>query len=449
MNPVSRNLRLENLHPSVIDPLHPLLDHITLESDDRSLSIIAGDQLPEAYDLKGFIRSFIRGDVEPCPPFELAILDRLKLHPLELLDLLYRHPDGVVSEAWMLNRMGILIGSHRAFAIAVRLGFAQVVECFLEVHAIEWFGASISLLDSARIHSPFSKARLTISADRSAKKVGDAYFIHAGSNAWNSGWLVNAEWSAKWDVQLKNAAKLVGRVQKLKDSLAIPECRYIFVPEKDTLARVAFPGYFNSGFLPMLIMMEYLRQLPEKSAIFPVRELAFADHAQDRFTIPDSHLCAEDYQLIFSLFLDSIGLSESMPVFSNAEPSRIHGDLGSKFGEAISLRNTLTPQGSEAVFVKGSKELQTPLRNNHIALYNDSAPVKKSLLILGDSHSSVNINPFLTYLAGCTFEKVEFLWNSFMVHDLNKSNLHYREYDYLISEVSQRFFTPAVPFSLA
>lgn len=449
MNLVSRNLLLENLHPSVIDPVLPLLDHVTLECDHRSLSIIAEDQLPEAYDLKGFMRSFYRGEVEPCPPFELALLDNLELHPIEMLDLLYRHPDGVVSEAWMLNRMGTLIGSHRAFSIAVRMGFAQVVECYLEAHAIEWFGDSISLLEDSRIHPPFSKARMTISADRSAKKIGDAYFIHAGSNAWNSGWRVNAEWSAKWDVQLKNVGKLVERVQKLKDSLCIPECRYIFVPEKDTLARVAFPGYFNSGFLPMLIMMDYLGQLPEKSAIFPVRELAFADHAQDRFAIPDSHLCAADYQLIFSLFLESIGLCGSMPVFSGAEPTRIHGDLGSKFGEAISHRDTLTLQGTEAVFVKGSEALQTPLRNNHIALYNENAPIKKSLLILGDSHSSVNINPFLTYLAGCTFEKVEFLWNSFMVHDLNKSELHYREYDYLISEISQRFFTPADPLSLS
>lgn len=437
--------QIENLAPETIEPLFNVLNVVKIETESRSLSQISGDHLPPQYSLMAFLRSFFMGEAEPCLDFDLELVNTFELKPLQHLDLLYRHPKAEPTEAWMLNRIGTLIHSRRAFAIACHCGFSRVVECFLEAHAIEWFGQCVSLLDCDRIHSPISAPRIMLSADRSAKKIGKSFFIHAGTNAWNSSWGVTSEWTKEWDVQVKNWEKLVDRVESLQSSLNISKSRYLFIPEKDTLARVAFPGYFNNGVLPLLIMMEYIKRLPAGSAIFPVHELAFSEHASRRLAIPDSHLSAHDYELIFSLVLKSLGHEGALPPFSGTEQSTIFSDLGGKFGERASCRDVFIHDGPKAELVMGDEQLQTPLRKNHIALVNENAPIQKSILILGDSHSSINMNPFLTFLAGCTFQRVEFIWNSFMVHNLKKSSLHFGKYDYLVSEISQRFVTPAVP----
>jgi hypothetical protein len=120
------------------------------------------------------------------------------------------------------------------------------------------------------------------------------------------------------------------------------------------------------------------------------------------------------------------------------------GDLGSKFNNKDGKRQTIDLGLGTPEVVGGQTQLQIPLRDNYVRFSHAKAPIKKSLLILGDSHSSTGANPFFTYLASHFFSHVEFFWNPFDVHGMPLKKLALPEYDFILFETSQRFATPTV-----
>lgn len=437
-------LILEHLHPDNLEAVFTLLNNVEVECKSRMLSILEHDRLDDDYSLVDFFRSYFNGERVNIENFNIEKLDSLDLSALEKLDMIYRNDIKLVSQDWLLDNILSLINSRRAFAIACKLNFKEVIDCFLEKHSIEWLGDCISLLKDENLSSS-SSLDYVLSDDRSAKKIGDYFFIHSGTNHWNRAWLPTTKWSPEWDVHLRNWRTLIQRVQKFQVSNQIPEVQFLFVPEKDTLTRATMPEHFQSGDLPYLIMLEYFKSLPKDSAVFPVLELASKVPAETRLRIPDSHLSAMDYWEIFKIILTGWGLERYAPKKVDFSYTEIYGDLGGKFGLNPTQRQTIEFDLASPEIVAGQDTLQIPLRDNHIALYNSSAPIKKSLLILGDSHSSTYTNPFLTYIASHLFQEVEFFWNSFMLNDLKTKHLHFSKFDYLLSEVSQRFVTPAIP----
>ena len=113
-----------------------------------------------------------------------------------------------------------------------------------------------------------------------------------------------------------------------------------------------------------------------------------------------------------------------------------------KFESTVSKREVFD-FGSDAEVTVNSSDLKIPLRDNHVIYKNNKAPIKKTLLIFGDSHSSIGINPQLTYIATNYFSHVEFIWNPFCVHGVKLKNLSLQNYDYILFETAQRFSNPS------
>lgn len=437
------SITCRSLRPEDIEPLFELCWDTTAVFDSASnqLSALDNDVLPAGTDVKTYLQGYFRGKRQQTVS-NVSMADIDHLPALQVLDLLYRNGDLISYEAWVMNRINQLINSRRVFAIACLIGFRRVVDCFIEMHSREWFGPLASLLPNSDAH--FNKMPFMISAEGSAKKLGDAFFLHSGTNNWNRAWLPTTQWDEKWDVHLRNWQGLIKRSQEMAETLKAESFQFLFVPEKDTIARMATPGIFQSGLLPMAHIQKLMDVAATGSVLFPVVELSQAEHSATRLQAGDSHLSAEDYWIMFGLVLERFGLGKhrERDVTYNYVPNP--GDLGSKFNNKDGKRQTIDFGIAEPVVAGGQTQLQIPLRENYVHFTNDAAPIKKSLLILGDSHSSTGTNPFLTFIASNFFSHVEFFWNPFDVHKMSLKRLALSNYDHILFETSQRFATPAV-----
>lgn len=416
---------------------------ISVTTASRALSSLAGDKIDKSASVTSYIKNYFMGYRSPLA-HQVTLTDVEGLSPNETFDLFYRSGTLGGRESWIINRINAFINSHRVFAVAALIGHRKVMDCFLEIHGREWFGPLgdlVPLYDETSL-SPTS---YKISAEMSAKTIGQSFFLHSGTNAWNRAWLPTTRWDEDWDTHLRNWQGLIRKSTALADSFKVNAYQFLFVPEKDTLVRAGNPGLFQSGMLPILNILELMSAAPSKSVLFPVRDLITHIDPMVRLTIPDSHLSGQDYWLIFSKVMERFGLShvtEAAKVsFSEVD---FVGDLSSKFGVTGAKRQIIELDMRDAEQTYGEPTLQVPLRGNHVVFTNDHAPVQKSLLILGDSHASIGGNPFLTFIARHFFQTVEFSWSPFNVHNMSKSEFRKASYDYMLCETSQRFATPTV-----
>lgn len=415
----------------------PTVDFVVTSA---SMSLIDGDKAPEGTSVKSFVRNYYLG---ANAPLSVEVTDSLLdgLNDIDAFDLLSRSGQLKDREDWTIARLETLINNPRVFAVSARLGHTQVTDCFLELHSREWFGPLADLID-AYANSPLEYGPYAVSEEYSAKKIGPNFFLHQGTNNWNRSWLPTARWSEHWDSHLLGWKSQISDAMKLAKTLKAKQYQFLFVPEKDTLARTSDPGLFQSGLLPMLSLMELIDHAAPETVLFPVKDLIQNVETRTRLTMADSHLCAEDYWIIFYRVMERFGLESKLNVAVRCEYGELHADLGSKFGLEKNMRQVIEFDLPDAELTYGDAELQVPLRNNHVVFTNSAAPVRRSLLILGDSHSSIGMNPMLTYIARHFFETVEFAWSPFNVHGYKKSYFKSAQYDHILFETSQRFATP-------
>jgi len=417
--------------------------NVDIETNSRKISSIPGDKLRKGMSARNYIKDYFMGYRAELS-HQVCLTDVEDLSPLEAFDLFYRSGTLGGRENWVINRINSFIQSRRVFAVAALIGHRKVMDCFLEMHGREWFGplgALIPLYDETSLTPTSYK----VSAELSAKQIGSSYFLHSGTNAWNRAWLPTTQWDSDWDTHIRNWQGLIKKSARLADDFKTTAYQFLFVPEKDTLLRAGNPGLMQSGMLPILGILELMSKAPTNSVLFPVRELVNQVDPSVRLTTPDSHLSGEDYWLMFSKVMERFGLSHVVEgVTPNFEKVDFVGDLSSKFGVKGANRQTIIFDIPDAEQTFGEPTLQVPLRTNHVIFTNMKAPISKSLLILGDSHSSIGGNPFLTYIARHFFETVEFSWSPFNVHNLSKDKFQRSNYDYMLCETSQRFATPTV-----
>lgn len=400
------------------------------------------DIIPDGTSVKSYIRNYFLGARAPLNgPVDDSEPDSVTA--IEGFDLLYRANLLAERESWTLKNIAKLINNPRVFAVSARLGHRQVTDCFLEMHAREWFGPLKDMVEAYK-NSPLDSGPYEVSEELSAKRVGRNFFLHQGTNAWNRAWLSTTQWSETWDSHTLGWKSQIKASVTLANALKVKSYQFLFVPEKDTLARVADPGLFQSGFMPMLSIIDLVESAPANTVLFPVKDLISNVSSQTRLSIPDSHLCAEDYWIMFYRVMERFGLASHLDVDVRCEIVDFYSDLGNKFNLEKTLKQTIEFDIPDAKLTYGHSELQVPLRSNHVVFTNDAAPIRKSLLILGDSHSSVGLNPMLTYIARHFFESVEFSWSPFNVHGYKKNYFKRSQYDYLLCETSQRFATPTV-----
>ncbi len=438
------SIHCRSMRPDDIEGLFELCWDSTaaFTTESHVLSALENDQLPAGTDVKTYLRDYFAGKRVQLP-VNIIMADIEHLPPLQILDLLYRNGDLATHEAWIMNRINQLINSRRVFAIACLTGFRKVIDCFTEMHSREWFGPLVTLIPYPS-QSAFEKTPYMVSAEGSAKKIGDSFFLHSGTNNWNRAWLPTTIWDSRWDTHLRNWQMLIKRSQTMAEKLNTDNFQFLFVPEKDTIARVATPGIFQSGLLPMTLIQKLMDVAATGSVLFPVVELANSQNGNIRFQPGDSHLSAEDYWIMFKLVLSRFGLEKHTKQNATYGFVPNPGDLGSKFNNKDGKRQTIDLTLGTPEVVGGQTQLQIPLRDNYVRFSHAKAPIKKSLLILGDSHSSTGANPFFTYLASHFFSHVEFFWNPFDVHGMPLKKLALPQYDFILFETSQRFATPTV-----
>lgn len=441
---VKYSVTLSSLRPDVLEGVAELARQadVLFETQSRRLSGFEGDMLPEKVSVTTFVREYFRGARRPLS-IVLTTEDLSDLSPLEALDLLYRSSAIAIREDWFSSRIGDLINSRRASIIAHLLGMREITDFFIERHAPEWFGDELQPYPHRDILKQHRQSFI-VSPEKAAKRQGDYFYLHSGTNNWNRTWLPTTQWSEVWDTHLRNWQLQMNNSLKIAEAVKANRFQFLFVPERDTLTRATIPGLFQGGFLPLLLIQKLTDAAPPNSVLFPVQELVQKGDLHARLLLSDSHLSAEDYWTIFSLLMERFDLARYAQVPVQFGSMAGVGDLASKFGGSVSERQTILFDLPDAECVMGSTEFQSPMRDNHLAFENDKAPVQKSLLIMGDSHSSIGGNPFLTFIARHFFRYVEFTWNPFDVHQAGTASLSRKQFDYVLFETSQRFATPTV-----
>jgi hypothetical protein len=216
----------------------------------------------------------------------------------------------------------------------------------------------------------------------------------------------------------------------------------LVVPEKDTIARLATSDFNNSGNLPMLFMQNIAKKIDQNKFHFPLRQL-LEIVSDDSFSHPDSHLSPIFYWEIFKQIINQWGLDSYIQEFIPEEVLRPGGgDFTSKFLNEDTngmMREFTSPNSSASKIIGGSPEFESPLRNSRVSFFNEFAVFGSSVLILGDSHSSLGSSPYLTSIFTYFFKEVSFFWNPCNLYEIE---LDKQNYDFCLCEISQRFVLP-------
>ena len=114
------------------------------------------------------------------------------------------------------------------------------------------------------------------------------------------------------------------------------------------------------------------------------------------------------------------------------------GDLSDKLGGAKPnpyVAESLQNASNDIRVVAGHTDLSTPLGSTWQKLQNDAAPIDKTYLLLGDSHSSIFSGKKLNYLFAGAYAGGYFHWNPCAV----RAEVDPVETDCIIMEISSRF----------
>lgn len=411
-------------------------NEIRFDIENYALSHAPHDNIPEPADILEFFTNYFNG-----VPIKLGlsgISDLSQFSILQRIDLLYRTSSDKLYETFIELPPSVYIKSRRAYAIAKKMLFNDILDFFVENHTIEWFAFFEA--------SNFKKAKdnLLISDDKSAKIIGSNYYIHQGTNYWNRAWLTTNRWDDRWDKQFVTWQNQLYKFEQRLAHKAVLGAVALVIPEKDTLARFEGIDFSSGNMLPSLFVNSLSVKLKQLKFIYPVVSLLRKNHPL-RFMLPDSHLTAHDYWVIFCEILESLQLSSFLEHVSvDFILSEQAGDLSYKFKNfqysAKQLLSINFKGCAQPVVVSGASEFASPLRNSHVVFSNPSPLINKTVLLMGDSHCSIGSNPYLTYMFSSIFSEVSFYWDPFLINNMLPDSDS--TWDIVIGEISERFVCP-------
>jgi hypothetical protein len=394
------------------------------------------DRLNNETSIYKYLLEYFSGEIIPLRNVEA------KLNPnseLERLDLLYRLGSEELFNFFSELDVAIYIKSRRAFSIALRLNLQKIIDLFREINGRKW----IYDFNSLNVQLNPNPNSLRLAKDLTAKEIQGNFYIHAGTNNWNRVWLHQASADERWSRQLSVWQKQLAKAENIMISLKRVDYIVLIIPEKDTLARISNDDFIDSSPIPYLYVGELSRLVDKNKFLFPVYELLNnVDFL--KFSEPESHLMPMQYWDIFLLIIKKWGFYDLIKdIVPEIIENKNFGDLTLKFKSlnsnvASSSGMQLNADLNPTIF-SGSIEFKTPLRDSYVSFINDNAPLKHSVLILGDSHSSLGKLPFLTGIFSYFFSSVSFYWNPCF---LESQDFDKESYDFCVSEISQRFVMP-------
>ena len=287
---------------------------------------------------------------------------------------------------------------------------------------------------SAAVGSSFDPYQF-IAEDFSAAYLGQCPVIFEGTNCWaEKGWYPHAYFEMKLNELLSHCVRFRAEFPTQKICLVV-------VPEKDFVLSWAL--LHETRFAAVVEAMSRLRSRLKDLSIPLVFEQSVSGigpyFSLDEFSYPDSHLHPRNYIIIFSHVLQALGFSwPDVSPHVKLRQATAYGDLSGRFAgdsaDPYSL-SQIDMQVGNVTQAHGSLSFESPLGNTSQLFENSLPLIDESVLILGDSHSSILAEHRLTYLAANTFRETKFHWNPAGV----RSDVPPGDYSTIFLEISLRF----------
>lgn len=271
-----------------------------------------------------------------------------------------------------------------------------------------------------------------ISKDLSVVMLYSCPVIFMGTNSW-------AE--KPYSVARSSLDVLNRHIKKLKSHFHQSAVVMVIVPEKDFVIDYLFLGENRYGRL-----VDALRELRDDLSrdgiplIFdqPLKGMEAYQSLSD-FAVPDSHLPGRNYIQIFHFILKNFDISwKKVSPYLSMKSEYLYGDMFGRLANSPTepqLEHTPFVPKSDISIKCGSTTFESPLGDTYQELINNNYIFDESLLILGDSHSSILDQKRLTYLLSSVFKETIFSWNPCAIRT-GPPNLHPK---YVVLEVSMRF----------
>lgn len=431
------NIEINDLQPKNCNQLYNFIDlEVNLSTKSRAISILENDLLSPEIPLKDYLIDYFNG-VKYEVKNKISEEEILLMPFVDKIDLLYRI-NSTLLEAELINGpISLIIKSKRIFSICKIMSLQKIIDLYIEKPENS---EKYEIINNEDVYESYN---FIISHDYSSKIINNNYYIHSGTNNWNRVWNKNKKWTIEWRNQLLTWQNQLKKAEIKSLELADIDYAILVVPEKDAVARICDKDFTNSSLLPMLYMHAIADKLNKNKFIYPLFELFNSTDWSKSFAEADSHLSSYNYLVIVNIILNKWGLPEIKTDDYQIVQGESNGDLSEKFKNTANTVNKSIIQFSvnrTSVVFDGSRNFCNPLRSSFVSLRTDEARFKKRLLILGDSHSSLGYNPYLTYIFTNFFEQVDFYWNPCYLYD--EKNLNNVKYDYVLSEISQRFIMP-------
>jgi len=202
--------------------------------------------------------------------------------------------------------------------------------------------------------------------------------------------------------------------------LIVPEPRRIFErPDSNTALASALSHYQGQE---------------RRAMIDPLAALTIRQNRLDELRAFDSHPGSGTYCQIIRQLIDQLRLPQ--PTYElQFEFTSFTCDLAARFAD----REIETLMVSNRYMLQDLSKVSHRNTGIHRLFKNEKAPIKSSVLLIGDSHSNSAIAPHLSYI----FEQVRFIWASRRdAYDpFGEEIVGYgKEADYIVEEIAERFF---------
>ena len=296
--------------------------------------------------------------------------------------------------------------------------------CFVEGDLTD-FGSS-SFISEGRIGE--------ISADRTAVIGHRGWcFIYDGSNNYRDAYTCEAVvgTGTRWFSLIESRQ---GVVQSLGASFL-----QVIVPNKATILSHLYPEKLGDGITKTLKTL--LSAKSHVSLLCPVEELRDPSYAELVFRRNDSHLTIAGNCYFVAAILNALKLSVEISTQVHTVETEHVGDLGSKFATPVSerLQAPCFDDGllSQAGLIKRREISVAGLNGIQQCFLNESAPLKQSVLVFGNSFferiPSWGLSPFFAAL----FREYTFIWSP----ALDVEEIRRRRPDIVICQTCERFLS--------
>lgn len=295
------------------------------------------------------------------------------------------------------------------------------------------YAASWSAAASAP-DTPFNP-RAHVSEDLSAALFGGCPCIFLGSNDW----ALRATAPA---VNLRQkASHFVGHIRRIRLQYYDRQVLVIVLPEKDLLIdRVFLDSEHYAGIAKVMQEMQADMQAFGVNLLFDRAMIGLGAYQDLKdFSFPDTHLPPRNYVQYFGCAVQELGCNwKEVQKHLRMRRDLEYYDLVEKLDGYTANPHAVNNPAFETegcVLAAGHGNFQEPLGETWQCFKNAESVIKKKVLLLGDSHSSIYNRRKLNYLFSNTFSQTEFYWNPCGV----RGHCPETDADFVVLEISQRF----------